>query len=188
MLTSPLLLLPMFNVQIIIFPYVCAQDKYAHNMHKQITNANNINAILYKNCFINYFPLVHSLSQRNMTTLAVCWSQETSRLSTQMKRTWRIIKNMNDLLKHHSGCSPGLRRPSSRIVKPQQENPSESVQCSHYCSTTEINASVWKPPAVLTVLLPKQTNSLSAFPLLFLSVLDTFSLIQLLAPQSSCPS
>lgn len=133
-----------------------------------------------QNSIINeLFFLSFSLSQRNMTTLAVCWSRETSRLNTRTRRTWRIIKNTNDLLNYYSSWSPGLRRPPSRIVKPQQENPlricplPQSYGVPLLLHHSGDKRACLKAPAVLTVLLPKQTNSLSEFPVLFLSALDT---------------
>jgi len=64
---------------------------------------------------------------------------------------------------------------------PSKKNPSESALYLNRTVSPLLLHHSWdkhvclKAPAVLTDLLPKQTNSLSEFPVLFLSALDTSS-------------
>lgn len=110
-----------------------------------------------------------------------------SHQSTQMRKTWRIIKNQNDLLNHPNSWSPRLR---SEIVKPPAKVPIwiSPVHRSYdvpsivrptlntftnallHQSQTPVSES---PCALLTVVhrLPEQTKSLSVH-VLFLSVFD----------------
>lgn len=77
---------------------------------------------------------------------------------------------------------------NSELLNPSKENPSASALYLNRTVSPLLLHHSWdkrvclKAPAVLTVLLPKQTNSLSEFPVTLLVCSWYFSLIQLFCP------